>query len=81
MSLLLCCLADKEGAIDEAWRILRPGGLVLVSYPRIGATPFRRKRSLAVAPERWDALRARCPWLVVSSRRGWFATRHVLRKP
>ena len=80
-SLVLCCLVDKAGAMDEAWRVLRPGGQLLVSYPKIGLSLYRRKRSLKVTPELWESLRARRPWVVVHSRRGWFVTRHVLRKP
>jgi len=80
-SLVLCCLSDKAGAMEEAWRILRPGGRMVVTYPRIGLSPYRRKRSMRVTPDLWEALRARRPWTVLPSRRGAFVTRHVLEKP
>jgi SAM-dependent methyltransferase len=80
-SLVLCCLWDKAGAMDEAWRVLRPGGRILVSYPRIGLSLYRRKRSMRVTPALWETLRTRRPWTVLLSRRGAFVTRHLLEKP
>jgi len=81
MSLVLCCLTDKDAAMDEAWRILRPGGLLLATYPRFGFTCFRRKRSLRVTPDRWNSLLARHPWQPLPCPRGRVVTRHLLRKP
>jgi ubiquinone/menaquinone biosynthesis C-methylase UbiE len=80
-SLVLCCLVDKAGAMDEIWRVLRPGGLARVTYPRIGLSWYRRKRAMRVTPALWEELRARHPWRTVDSRRGWFVTRHLLEKP
>ncbi len=81
LSLVLCCLVDKQGTMAQVWDLLRPGGLVLASYPRIGA-PWRRKsRSLRVSPERWGELRSQRPWEELPAPRGRIVTRHLLRKP
>lgn len=80
MSLVLCCLVEKEAALDEAHRILRPGGLLLATYPRFGGSPFRRKRSLRVDRARWAALRARRPWEDLPCPQGRLVTRHLLRR-
>lgn len=79
MSLVICCMGDKEGALDEAWRILRPGGVALVTYPK-RARPFRRCPSLRVLPSRWETLRARHPWRVLPVPSSWILQRHLLRK-
>lgn len=81
LSLVLCCLVDKKGTMAQAWDLLRPGGLVLASYPRIRAPWRRASRSLRVSPERWDALRSQFPWEELPAPRGRFVTRHLLRKP
>ncbi len=81
LSLVLCCLVDKEGAMETAWRVLRPGGRVLVTYPR-GAVPGRRGRVvLRVTAGRWRALRDRRPWILLPVRRGWAVHRFLLEKP
>ncbi|MGI0053876.1 MAG: class I SAM-dependent methyltransferase [Thermoplasmata archaeon] len=79
LSLVLCCLVDKEGALDEAWRILKPGGLVLASYPR-GGDLRRRWRSLAVTSRRWSSLLGRHPWIEHPIRRGLLLNRHLLER-
>ena len=61
LSLVICCMVDKEGALDEAWRILRPGGVALVTYPK-RRLPFRRRPSHRVLPERWAKLEIGHPW-------------------
>jgi SAM-dependent methyltransferase len=81
LSLVLCCMVDKAGAMDEAWRILRPGGLALVSYPERRGWGGRPKRSLRVTPEVWSGLVVRHPWRILSSDRKRFIRRHVLEKP
>ncbi len=81
LSLVLCCLADKDGAMETAWRLLRPGGRALVTFPR-GALPSRRGRVvLRVTRARWRSLLARRPWLVRPTRRGWAVHRFLLEKP
>lgn len=79
LSLVLCCLVEKEAAMDEVWRILRPGGTVLVTYPRRRVS-LRRRASLRVTPERWAALAARHPWRVHPCPRGFFVQRHLLER-
>ncbi|MCI4335695.1 MAG: methyltransferase domain-containing protein [Thermoplasmata archaeon] len=81
LSLVLCCLVDKEGAMDEAWRILTPGGLALITYPRLGPILRRRRASLRVTPDRWARLLDRRPWKVQATRRGRVVRRHLLQKP
>jgi SAM-dependent methyltransferase len=74
-SLVLCCLVEKEGALDQAWRTLRPGGRILVTYPRLGAGPLRMRRS------RWVSLMSRHPWQPRPVVRGRFVHRRLLEKP
>ena len=81
MSLVLCCMVDKEGALAEVWRILRPGGRLLVTYPRGRFVSVRRGPSLRVSPPRWAKLVAQRPWLVEPVRRGRIVRRHLLSKP
>jgi ubiquinone/menaquinone biosynthesis C-methylase UbiE len=81
LSLVLCCMVDKAGALNETWRILRPGGLALVSYPERRWRLSRRKMSLRVSPELWARLVVQHPWHVRSSQRTRLIRRHVLRKP
>jgi ubiquinone/menaquinone biosynthesis C-methylase UbiE len=81
LSLVLCCMVDKAGALDEAWRILRPGGLALVSYPERRWRLSARKMSLRVSPELWGQLVLAHPWRVVASQRHRLIRRHVIQKP
>ncbi|MCI4365843.1 MAG: methyltransferase domain-containing protein [Thermoplasmata archaeon] len=81
LSLVLCCLADKEGVMAEAWRILRAGGQVYVSYPRRRRSVSRRRSSLRVTPERWASLETARGWEVLPVRPSWIVTRHLLRRP
>jgi SAM-dependent methyltransferase len=81
LSLVLCCLVDKEGTLDEAWRILRPGGRAYVSYPRVSLSLRRRRPSLRVTPERWASLLRAHSWLEHPVRRSWAVTRHLLGRP
>lgn len=81
LSLVLCCLANKEGTMDEVWRILRPGGRVFASYPRRGARLRRNVRPLRVVPGVWAALVAKHPWTEVPVASGWWIAAHLLEKP
>ncbi len=78
LSLVLCCLVEKAAVLDQTWRILRPTGRALVTYPAWGV-PFRRE-SLRVRPELWRTLVSRRPWRVLSSERSWGIARHLLEK-
>ena len=81
MSLVLCCMVDKAGALNEAWRILRPGGLALVTYPDRRRRLNPKKVALRVSPELWNRLVVQHPWTVLSSQRKRLIRRHVLQKP
>ncbi|MGC2288265.1 MAG: class I SAM-dependent methyltransferase [Thermoplasmata archaeon] len=81
LSLVLCCMVDKSGALDEAWRVLRPGGLALVTYPERRWRLSAVKVSLRVSPELWARLITRHPWTVLSSGRKRLIRRHLLQKP
>lgn len=78
--LVICCLVDKEGAMDEAWRILRAGGRAFVSYPRRSFPRVRRRTSLRVRPDRWESLLRRRPWQLLPVRSSWLVQRHLLQK-
>ncbi len=80
LSLVLCCLVDKERTMDQVWRVLKPGGRVLVTYPR-RRLPLRRGPSLRVTPERWGGLLARHPWIELPAPKGWVVARHLLARP
>ncbi len=81
LSLVLCCMVDKEGALDETWRILRPGGRVYVSYPKVSCSLTRRRPSFRVTPERWTSLVRAHAWEVLPVRGSWAVTRHLLARP
>ena len=81
LSLVLCCMVDKEGAMEEAWRMLRPGGLALITYPERRRRLSAQKRTLRVSPELWSRLIVGHPWHVVESGRHRWIRRHVLEKP
>ena len=81
LSLVLCCMVDKRGALDEAWRILRPGGLALVSYPEPGWRLRTVQRSLQLSRRLWDGLVVAHPWKVRRSFRRLLVRRHLLEKP
>ena len=83
LSLVLCCMVDKAGALREAHRILRPGGLALVTYPR-RYLPFlpgaRRRKSLRVTPRRWSELYDPSAWETLPVDRSFWIERHLLRR-
>lgn len=81
LSLVLCCLVEKEAVMDEVWRLLRPGGRTLVTYPDRRVRLRRNVRSLRVTPERWEALRSRRAWEDIPVDSGWIVRRHLLQKP
>ena len=80
LSLVLCCMVDKIGALDETWRMLRPGGLAVVSYPERRWRLSRRKASLRVSPEDWDRLVIGHPWKLLASSRTRLIRRQVVQK-
>jgi ubiquinone/menaquinone biosynthesis C-methylase UbiE len=81
LSLVLCCMVDKEGALNEAWRIIRPSGRCYASYPRRSLVPRFRRPSLRVTPERWEALARLHPWRAIRTPPSWVVTRHLLERP
>lgn len=81
LSLVLCCLVDKTGALEEAWRLLRPGGLLLASYPRRRLVLRRGRASLRVTSDLWERLVHARPWEVLEDAPGRVVVRHRLRKP
>lgn len=78
LSLVLCCLNDKSGALSETWRILKVGGLALVTFPRVGFLGGIRRRPLAVTRSRWEAVSRELPWAERPVRSGWVVERHVI---
>lgn len=81
LSLVLCCLVDKAGVLDTAWRILRPGGRALVSYPKVWGPAPPRRRPLRVTAPTWERLMRLHPWAQPPVRSGWIVTRHLLERP
>ena len=81
MSLVLCCLTNKARALSEAWRMLRPGGLALVTYPRRRTPGRRSRRPLRVSPTEWRSLVGQRPWHPRSEPDGWWVRRHLLERP
>jgi SAM-dependent methyltransferase len=81
LSLVLCCLSDKSGALSQAWRILRPGGRLLVTFPRVGQRLRLRRRQLGLTRERWASLVGALPWKQRPFRSSWFVRRFLLEKP
>lgn len=78
LSLVLCCLRDKAGVLDEAWRVLRPGGRVIVSYPRLRWGPGAH--GLQVTPALLTGLLGRHPWKEARPPRGWIVREHQLER-
>jgi SAM-dependent methyltransferase len=81
LSLVLCCLVDKDAAISELWRILAPGGRALVTFPRRTLPEPTRRRGLGLGEERFRRLITTRPWQELPVRRGLLVHRHLLGKP
>lgn len=80
LSLVLCCLGDKRGALSEVWRILKPGGSAIVTFPfRLWVPRFGRK-PLGLTRAGFDLLAAQRPW-TVERLPGTAVRRYRLRKP
>ncbi|MHB1932123.1 MAG: class I SAM-dependent methyltransferase [Thermoplasmata archaeon] len=79
---LLCCMVEKEKAVDELYRILKPGGRALVNFHCLDLPISERARALRMTRERWQRLRARAPWITEPglSHGRWIHT-ECLRKP
>lgn len=80
LSLALCCLVEKERVMEEAWRLLRPRGRLLVTFPRSYLRPSSR-RPLRLTVERWAALVRAHRWQELGGHRGAFLEWHLLEKP
>jgi ubiquinone/menaquinone biosynthesis C-methylase UbiE len=76
---MLCDLQDKKGVMDEAWRVLRPGGTAFVSFhfseTAVASRPFW------VTPPVWDQLRSQHPWEEGAHGARGGVRWHLLRKP
>jgi ubiquinone/menaquinone biosynthesis C-methylase UbiE len=81
LSLVLCCMVDKAGALNESWRMLRPGGLALVTYPERRWDVKPGRWGLRMSPALWVQLVAQRPWAVLSSDKRWLIRRHLIQKP
>jgi ubiquinone/menaquinone biosynthesis C-methylase UbiE len=58
-SLVLCSVVDQRRALGELWRVLRPGGkLLLIEHMRPSARPFALLADLVNVP--WYAFNGRC---------------------
>lgn len=78
---LLCCLVAKHEAMEELWRILRPGGRALVSFRTLDRGWSVRGRALRLTEPRFlDLLRER-PWVVAGRERRWTGRSFALAKP
>lgn len=78
---VLCCLAEKERAVGEMWRMLRPGGRALVTFVTIGPRWTRRGSVLRTSDSRFRQLLSRRPWEVTPGPARPFSRRYILRKP
>ena len=78
---VLCCLAQKERAVGEMWRILKPGGRALVTFVTIGPRWTRRGKVLRTSDSRFRQLVSQHSWEVIPGRARPFSRRYILRKP
>ncbi len=78
---LLCCLVDKDGAVDSIYRILRPGGRALFNFHCLDPPIGQRSRALRMSTGRWERLRARHPWEPAAKATGRWIRTECLRKP
>jgi ubiquinone/menaquinone biosynthesis C-methylase UbiE len=81
LSLVLCCVVDKKGTMDEVWRILRPGGRAVATFPRFGLSFNRWKRALRMRRRVMVGLMNAHPWTLLAPARGLLVRRFVLGKP
>lgn len=80
MAFVLCCLVDKSTALSEAWRILRPGGRLVVTFPRSGRRWHLRRHSLGLTGPQWATLEKERAWEQLPVRSGWIVQRRRLKK-
>jgi ubiquinone/menaquinone biosynthesis C-methylase UbiE len=78
---LLCCLADKAGALEEAWRILKPGGRALVTFQTLSRGWTARGRALRLTDRQFVDLVRRRRGRVLEGRRRPFGRVYRLEKP
>ena len=77
---LLCCMVDKKSAIDEMWRILRPGGRALVTFVTIGPRFTARGRAVRMTDGRLRELLGTHPWRTSEVGAGMLSRRYALTK-
>jgi ubiquinone/menaquinone biosynthesis C-methylase UbiE len=78
---LLCCLVDKAGALDEMWRILRPGGRALLTFQTLAVGWTRRGRALRLTDEQFRALAGRRPWHITAGPHRTFGRVYRMDRP
>lgn len=76
---VLCDVVDKAGVLDEAWRVLRPGGTAYVSFH--WAATKSPAHPLRVTAEEWTGLAGRHPWIERAAGSGRRIAWHRLEKP
>ena len=78
---LLCCLVAKHEAMEEMWRILRPGGRALVTFRTLNPGWSARGRALRLTGERFLQLLGERPWATAAMQRRWTGRSFALSKP
>lgn len=76
---VLCDLPDKGGVLDEAYRILRPGGVAYLSFRYDSVSD--PVHPLRLTPAEWADLSRRNPWEEVAYGAGRHQQWHLMRKP
>ena len=77
---LLCCTVDKKSAIDEMWRILRPGGRALVTFVTIGPRFTARGRAVRMTDGGFRELLGTHPWWTTEVGASMLSRRYGLTK-
>ncbi len=78
---LLCCLVDKAGAMDEMWRILKPGGRALVTFQTFTRGWTRRGRALRMTDDGFRRLVGHRAWAVSAGSPRRFHRTYRLDRP
>lgn len=78
-AMMLCDVQDKKGVLDEAWRVLRPGGTAFFSFHSSEAPV--PSHPLWVPRPRWEELRGSHAWTEVAQGERRSVRWSTLRKP